>query len=90
MTIRSVEYNQLDIIRSILEIEKIDLENAYAFGDGENDIEMMDFIPNSVAMGNGSKRCKEHANYITDTIKNDGVLKGLIKLGFIDDKKTGI
>lgn len=72
-------------IKKVLEIEDIPLENAYAFGDGDNDIEMLDYIPNSVAMGNASKRAKKHATYITDDIKNDGVKKGLIQLGFLDD-----
>ncbi len=72
-------------IKKILEIEGIPLENSYAIGDGDNDIEMMDFIPNSVAMGNASKRCKEHATYLTDDIKNDGVLKGLKMLGLLRD-----
>jgi Cof subfamily protein (haloacid dehalogenase superfamily) len=70
-------------IEKILEIEQIPLENAYAFGDGDNDIEMLDFIPNSVAMGNASKKAKKHATLITDDIKNDGIKKGLISLGLL-------
>lgn len=72
-------------IKKILELENIPHENAYAFGDGDNDIEMMDYIKHSVAMGNASENCKKHANYITDSIKNDGVLNGLKKLGLLDD-----
>ncbi len=71
-------------IKRILEIENISLENAYAFGDGDNDIEMLDFIPNSVCMDNGSISAKKHAKYLTSDIKDDGVLKGLINLGLID------
>ena len=70
-------------IKKILELEGIPLENAYAFGDGDNDIEMLDFIPNSVAMGNASPRAKQHATYLTDDIKNDGVAKGLKQLGLL-------
>lgn len=71
-------------IKRILEIEGILLENAYAFGDGDNDIEMLDFIPKSIAMGNASEACKKHAKYITSDIKEDGVKNGLKVLGFID------
>ncbi len=67
-------------IKMILELEQIPLENAYAFGDGDNDIEMLDLIPKSVCMGNGTAEAKKHATYITDDIKNDGVLKGLKQL----------
>lgn len=72
-------------IKKILELEGIPLENAYAFGDGDNDIEMLDYIPNSVAMGNASKLAKEHARYQTDDIKSDGVYNGLVRLGLLDD-----
>ena len=72
-------------IKRILELEGIPLEDSYAFGDGDNDIEMLDYIPNSVAMGNASKQAKEHATYHTDDIKNDGVYKGLKMLGLIND-----
>lgn len=70
-------------IKKILEMEQIPLQNAFAFGDGDNDIEMLDFIPNSVAMGNASKKAKKHATYLTDDIKNDGIQKGLISLGLL-------
>lgn len=72
-------------IKTILDIEGIPLEDAYAFGDGDNDIEMLDYIPHSVAMGNASPKAKKHATYHTDDIKQDGVYKGLVMLGFIDD-----
>lgn len=71
-------------IKKILEIEGIDIKNAYAIGDGDNDIEMLDFITNSVAMGNASEKAKKHAKYISTDIKNDGVLNGLKMVGLID------
>lgn len=72
-------------IKKVLEIEGIPLEDAFAFGDGDNDIEMLDYIPKSVAMGNASEEAKKHATYLTDDIKNDGVKKGLIHLGLLSD-----
>lgn len=74
-------------IKKILEIEGIPLDHAYAFGDGDNDIEMMDYIKHSVAMGNGSESAKKHAFYVTDDIKNDGLVKGLIHMGLLSDKE---
>ncbi len=70
------------IIR-ILSLEGIPLSNAYAIGDGDNDIEMLDFIPNSVAMKNGSCLAKKHAKFITEDIENDGVYIALQKLGLL-------
>ncbi len=72
-------------IKRILEIEGIPLKNAYAFGDGDNDIEMLDFIPNSVAMGNGSVLAKQHASFVTEDIKEDGLLIALQKFGLIKE-----
>ena len=73
-------------IKKILELEEINIENAYAFGDGDNDVEMLDFIPNSVCMGNGTKKAKEHSKYLTEDIKEDGLYKGLIRLGLIKEE----
>jgi len=70
-------------IKRILEMEQIPLDQAYAFGDGDNDIEMLDYIPHSVVMGNGTEKAKQHATYLTDDIKADGVYNGLKRLGFI-------
>lgn len=75
-------------IKKILEIENIPFENAYAFGDGDNDIEMMDYIKHSVAMGNGTDNAKKHAAFVTDDIKNDGLVKGLIHMGLLNDKEV--
>jgi len=72
-------------IKKILEIEGIPLTNAYAIGDGDNDIEMLDYIPNSIAMGNSSEKALRHAKWVTTDIKEDGVLNGLKMVGLLDD-----
>ena len=77
--------NKKEGIKKILDILDIPLENAYAFGDGENDIEMLEYIPHSVAMGNASENAKKVAEYVTTSIDNDGVYEGLKRLGFISD-----
>lgn len=58
----------------------IRIEEAMAFGDGGNDIAMLDHVPHSVAMGNASAEVKAHAKYITDTVDNDGIAKMLSKI----------
>ncbi|MFK5883509.1 MAG: Cof-type HAD-IIB family hydrolase [Candidatus Izemoplasma sp.] len=72
-------------IKRILDLLDIPLENTFAVGDGDNDIEMLDFIPESVAMGNASKKAKAHAKYLTDDIKEDGLYNSLVMLGLIKD-----
>jgi len=72
-------------IKKILEILDISLENTYAIGDGDNDIEMLDFIPHSVAMGNASEKAKAHAKYLTKDIDQDGVYHALEMLGLLKE-----
>lgn len=48
-----------------------------AFGDGVNDIEMLEYVSIGVAMGNAREETKKVADYITDDVDNDGILKAL-------------
>ena len=48
-------------------------ENTYAFGDGENDIEMFHLVGTSVAMGNADDEVKKHASTVTLTVDEDGI-----------------
>lgn len=53
------------------------IDNAYAFGDSTNDIEMLKTAGTSIAMGNGAKEAKEAADYITDTVEEDGIMNAM-------------
>lgn len=55
----------------------IDLEETMAFGDGGNDISMLKHAAIGVAMGNAKESVKQSANYVTDTVDNDGISKAL-------------
>lgn len=48
-----------------------------AFGDSENDIEMLRTAGIGVSMGNGTQECKAAADYITADCDEDGILKAL-------------
>lgn len=54
-------------------------EDSFAFGDGDNDLQMFQAVGTAIAMGNGSPLAKQYATYITDTIEEDGIEKALIK-----------
>ncbi|WP_300282032.1 HAD family hydrolase [Peptacetobacter sp.] len=56
-----------------IEFEDVKLENSYAFGDGRNDIEMIETSGHGIAMGNAVKELKEVADEYTDSISDDGV-----------------
>ena len=55
----------------------------YAFGDGNNDLEMFGRVDVAVAMDNATDLLKEKATLITKTNYNAGVYFGLVKLGLI-------
>ena len=61
----------------------ISREETMAFGDGANDIEMLEYVATGIAMGNASDLVKSHADYITDTSDNEGIAKALSHLAII-------
>ena len=50
-----------------------------AFGDGENDIEMIKQADIGIAMKNGCDKVKEIADHITDSVDEDGIYTYLVK-----------
>ncbi|EGK6220751.1 Cof-type HAD-IIB family hydrolase [Listeria monocytogenes] len=59
------------------------MEDTYAFGDGLNDIAMLQAVGTGVAMGNGRDEVKAVADYVTDHVDEDGVYKALEHLKLI-------
>lgn len=70
-------------IRQILRHFHLSREEIMAFGDGENDMDMLDFAGTGVAMGNAGDAVKEHADYVTAGIDQDGVRQALQVYGMI-------
>ena len=52
-------------------------ERIIAFGDEDNDLEMIDYAGVGVAMGNGIDRLKSIADEVTDTNNEDGIARVL-------------
>ncbi|MDO4430740.1 MAG: Cof-type HAD-IIB family hydrolase [Lonepinella koalarum] len=59
------------------------MENAMAFGDGLNDIEMLKSVGVGVAMGNAHENVKKAATHVTDHIESHGIAHFLQKTGLI-------
>lgn len=57
----------------------INKENTYAFGDGENDIEMLQLVGHGIAMKNASERIQEIADEVTDSVDDEGIAKAFKK-----------
>lgn len=71
-------------IRRYLDILGIRPEETIAFGDGENDIEMLRFAGTGIAMGNAWDNVKAAADYVTAEIDEDGVAEALRHFGLIE------
>lgn len=70
-------------IERFLEYTDIPKSETIAFGDGYNDITMMNAVGCGVAMGNGVDEVKQAASYITDDIFHDGIYKALKHFGLL-------
>ena len=58
-------------------------EECMAFGDGGNDIPLLEYAGTGVAMGNAPDDVKAAADYVTDTVDDDGVITALRHFGVI-------
>lgn len=64
-------------IDQFLKYYNIDLSETMAFGDGGNDIPMLQHVHKAVAMGNANDEVKAIADYVTDTVDDDGIFKAI-------------
>ena len=68
--------SKLSGIKTVLEeFYPFSLENAVAFGDNYNDMEMIKAVGCGVAVDNAREELKEIADVVTDHFKEDGVAK---------------
>ena len=58
-------------------------EEIIAFGDSDNDLEMIRYAGIGVALGNAEEEVKAAADYVTADIDDDGVAKALEHFGLI-------
>jgi len=70
-------------IEKILEYYHLTKEEAMAFGDGNNDIEMLQAVGLGVAMGNASDKLKEIADDICGHVADDGIYYYCKEHGYI-------
>lgn len=70
-------------VRKILEYYGLDESDAIAFGDGNNDIEMLQTAGTGVAMGNGSSELKAIADDVCGTAVEDGIYHYCLEHGLI-------
>lgn len=64
-------------IDAVIDHFGFDLSETMAFGDGENDLPMIRHAHIGVAMGNADEFVKKQADYVTDSVDEDGILTAL-------------
>ena len=70
-------------ILKVLDKLNFSLEDSIAFGDGDNDVEMLNVVGYGVAMGNASEAAKQAADTITESCMENGIVKELKRLELI-------
>lgn len=64
-------------VQYIAEREKLDLQDAAAFGDGPNDLPMLKLVGMPIVMANALPEVKKGAKYLTADHDDDGVGRGI-------------
>lgn len=70
-------------VEKVLEYYHFDKSEAIAFGDGNNDIEMLKSVGTGVAMGNGSEQLKAVADDVCGHVAKDGIYHYCLDHGLI-------
>lgn len=70
-------------VREVMEYLGLERENTYAFGDADNDFDMLNAVGHGVAMGKHTPRLEEAACFVTKTVAEDGVFHALEHFGLL-------
>lgn len=81
--INNYNMNKAVGIKAYLKHLNIAPENAAAFGDNLNDLEMLAYVGYGIAMGNGLQEAKDKADFVTKSLDENGIYYGLKHLNLI-------
>ena len=71
-------------IEKILGMIGASREESIAFGDGGNDVEMLEYAGIGVAMGNAMDEVKSKADYVTLSVDEDGISHAFRHFGLLE------
>ncbi len=77
--ISNIQATKGNAVRFLANKWGIKKEEIMAAGDNDNDIEMLLAAGIKIAMGNGTDELKKVADFVTDTVDNDGIVKAIEK-----------
>lgn len=70
-------------VKQVIDYFQLDLKNTYAFGDADNDYDMLCTVGNGIAMGIHSEKLEQAACYITGSVQEDGIYQAAKQYGLI-------
>lgn len=70
-------YSKATGIQFLLDYFSIPLEHCYAIGDSTNDLAMLEYVPNSIAMGNSDDILYDKVSYVTKKVEDHGIWTAL-------------
>ena len=76
--------SKAEAIKTLLKELKLKPSEIMTFGDGENDIEMLELAGIGVAMGNAKDHVKKHADFVTLDCDQGGIPYALKYFGIIE------
>ena len=87
---RGGEFNPKNVDKgfSLVDVAKLygfNQDQTCAIGDGDNDCTMLKKAKLGIAMGNGTIRCKQSADYVTDDISDEGLYNAFVHFDFIGE-----
>ena len=71
--------NKATGVKVFLECYNIPRKNTMAFGDGGNDVPMLEYVALGVAMGDATEDVLKIADYVTTSVDDDGIMTALKK-----------
>ncbi len=77
-------HSKATAVEVILRHYRLDLADAYVFGDSNNDLSMFEYVPNAVLMGKHDKELEPYASFVTKTVEKDGIAYAMDRLGLLD------
>jgi Cof subfamily protein (haloacid dehalogenase superfamily) len=69
--------SKADAMSRVATLVGVAREETLAIGDGDNDVEMLEWAACGIAMGNGTERAKAAADWIAPTVEEDGLAVAL-------------
>ncbi len=71
-------------INHLLDYLGASIEDTFAFGDANIDIDMLEHCKVGIAMGSGGDGIKAMADYVTDGVDDDGLYNAFVHFGLIE------